>query len=54
VSSHTLVARYNFNITNRVDTTLHLEYNMFTTKKTSTTGGDQTGQTTLVAFDFAF
>jgi hypothetical protein len=54
VSSHTLLARYNFNITNRVDTTLHLEYNMFTTKKTSPEGGDQTGQTTLVAFDFAF
>jgi hypothetical protein len=54
VSSHTLLARYNFNITNRVDTTLHLEYNYFTTKKTSPTGGDQTGQTTLVAFDFAF
>ena len=54
VSSHTLVARYNFNITNRVDTSLHLEYNYFTTKKTNPTGGDQTGQTTLLAFDFAF
>ena len=54
VSSHTLLARYNFNITNRVDTSLHLEYNYYTTKKTSVTGGDQTGQTTLLAFDFAF
>jgi hypothetical protein len=54
VSSHTLLARYNFNITARVDTTFHVEYNYFTTKKTSPTGGDQTGQTTLVAFDFAF
>jgi hypothetical protein len=54
VNSHTLLARYNFNISARVDTTLHLEYNYFTTKKTNPTGGDQTGQTTLVAFDFAF
>jgi hypothetical protein len=54
VSSHTLLARYNFNISARVDTTFHVEYNYFTTKKTNPTGGDQTGQTTLVAFDFAF
>ncbi|HET6464113.1 MAG TPA: hypothetical protein VFH55_00700 [Nitrospiria bacterium] len=54
VSSHTLLARYNFNISARVDTTLHLEYNYYTTKKTTPTGGDQTGQTTLLAFDFAF
>jgi hypothetical protein len=54
VSSHTLLARYNFNITARVDTTFHVEYNYYTTKKTNPTGGNQTGQTTLVAFDFAF
>jgi len=54
VASHTLLARYNFNISARVDTTFHVEYNYFTTKKTNPTGGDQTGQTTLVAFDFAF
>lgn len=54
VNSHTLLARYNFNITNRVDTTFHVEYNYFKTKKTGPTGDDQAGQTTLVAFDFAF
>lgn len=54
VNSHTLLARYNFNISARVDTTFHVEYNYFKTKKTNPTGGDQNGQTTLVAFDFAF
>ncbi|MBI3597560.1 MAG: hypothetical protein HY203_10445 [Nitrospirae bacterium] len=54
VNSHTFLARYNFNISARVDTTFHVEYNYFRTKKTDPTGGDQVGQTTLVAFDFAF
>ncbi|HTP40939.1 MAG TPA: hypothetical protein VML36_00815 [Nitrospiria bacterium] len=53
VTSHTLMARYNFNITNRVDTTFHLEYNYFTTKGTSPTNTNQMGQTVLAALDFA-
>jgi len=53
VDSHTAMARYYFNISTRVDTTLHAEYNYFQTKGTSPTGGDQTGQTVLVGIDFA-
>ena len=53
VDSHTLMARYNFNISTRVDTTFHLEYNYFKTKGTSPSGGDQMGQTVLAALDFA-
>jgi len=53
VGSHTLMARYNFNISNRVDTTFHVEYNYFTTKGTSPTNSDQMGQTVLAALDFA-
>lgn len=54
VNSHTVMARYNFNISTRVDTTLHAEYNYFQTKKTNAEGGNQTGQAGLLAFDFAF
>ncbi|MBI3810755.1 MAG: hypothetical protein HY283_00905 [Nitrospirae bacterium] len=54
VNSHTVMARYNFNISTRVDTTLHAEYNYFQTKKTNAEGRNQTGQTGLLAFDFAF
>jgi hypothetical protein len=53
VDSHTAMARYYFVISSRVDTTLHAEYNYFRTKGTSPTGGDQSGQTVLIAFDFA-
>ncbi len=53
VDSHTLMARYNFNISTRVDTTAHVEYNYFKTKGTSPSGNDQMGQTVLAAFDFA-
>jgi len=53
VDSHTVMARYYFNISTRVDTTLHFEYNYYRTKDTSPTGGDQYGQTALVALDFA-
>ena len=54
VNSHTVMARYNFNISTRVDTTVHAEYNYFQTKKTDAAGGNQVGQTALLAFDFAF
>jgi hypothetical protein len=53
VDSHTAMARYYFVVSNRVDTTLHFEYNYYRTKNTSPTGGDQNGQTALIGFDFA-
>jgi hypothetical protein len=53
VDSHTLMARYYYIVSTRVDLTLHAEYNYFQTKGTSPTGGDQRGQTALVGFDFA-
>lgn len=53
VDSHTVTARYNFQISTRVATTLHAEYNYFKTKGTGAGGGDQVGQTMLLAFDFA-
>ena len=53
VDSHTAMARYYFVVSNRVDTTFHLEYNYYRTKNTSPTGGDQYGQTALIGFDFA-
>ena len=53
VDSHTAMARYNFTLSTRVATTLHAEYNYFKTKGTGANGGDQVGQTMLIAFDFA-
>jgi hypothetical protein len=54
VNSHTALIRYNFNITTRADTALHLEYNNFRDKKVGVNGDDLIGNTVLVGFDFAF
>ncbi len=53
VNSHTLMARYNFHISPRTDTTLHLEYNYTQNTQTGTDGGDRIAHTALVALDFA-
>jgi hypothetical protein len=53
INSHTLMARYYFHISDRTDTTLHLEYNYTQDKNVGTVGGDRIANTVLVALDFA-
>jgi len=53
VNSHTLMARYYFHISDRTDTTLHLEYNYAQDRGVGTDGGDRIAHTVLIALDFA-
>jgi hypothetical protein len=53
INSHTLMARYYFHISDRTDTTLHLEYNHTDDKDVGSAGGDRVANTLLVGLDFA-
>jgi hypothetical protein len=50
---HTVGIRYNFHISTRTDTALHLEYSNLRDRGTAASGGDQHQNTMLVGLDFA-
>jgi hypothetical protein len=50
---HTVGIRYNFHISTRTDTALHLEYSNLRGRYTAASGGDQIQNTMLVGLDFA-
>ncbi len=52
--SHTALLRYMVLTSTRADLALHLEYNNTKTRKTAGDGSDQTAQTFLVGWDFAY
>lgn len=54
VNSHTAMIRYNFHYSARTDITLHAEYNYTEVIGVGALGGDLSGKTALVGFDFAY